>query len=124
MKKSILIFLFYLSACNTTRITETQLFFGQNRMDGTEITSEEWTDFKQTFLRSYFTAGFTELAAKGSWYDSALAQNITEPTILIIYIHPQTQAESLKIDSLRNVYKSIFQQQSVLRTDKKIKLSL
>ncbi len=104
-------------------MVETQLFFAQSRPDGSLITTEEWNDFKTTHIARVFKEGSTTISATGNWYDTASHQLITEPTYVVSYVHKRSALISKQIDSLRSIYVVLFKQQSVLRTDKKVKAS-
>ena len=118
----ILLILFLLTSCSS-RMMETGLYFGQSKPDGSMITQEEWDNFKATQIARIFKEGSTTETATGSWYDPVSHKLISEPTYIVTYYHKKSPFISMQIDSLRNLYKSRFQQQSVLRVDKKIKAS-
>jgi hypothetical protein len=100
---------------------ETDLYFGQSKPDGGMITENEWKNFKETRISKAFKEGSTVLNGVGNWYDSASHKLITEPTFVVIYFYKNSREISKQIDSLRYWYKTTFQQQSVLRVDKKVK---
>jgi len=100
---------------------ETDLYFGQSKPDGSAITEKEWNSFKENQIASVFKKGSTILHGSGNWYDSVSHQLITEPTYVVVYFYKRSPQVSKQIDSLRYWYKTMFQQQSVLRVDKKVK---
>jgi hypothetical protein len=102
---------------------KTDLYFGQSRPDGSMITKAEWDNFSETQIARVFKEGSTTTAVTGSWYDPVSHKLITEPTYIVSHIHKKSPLISKQIDSLRNFYKSKFQQQSVLRVDEKLKAS-
>lgn len=121
--RTLLIIVFFsllLSACSTGRMIETSLYFGLAKPDGGQVTEEEWNRFKEERLAAVLKDGSTVFRAVGNWYDSDARKLITEPTYVVVYFYKNSKAHSLRIDSLRNVYKTLFQQQSVLRVDKKV----
>ncbi len=109
------------SSCSASRMVETNLFFGQTRPDGSLITEKEWNDFKVTHIARVFKEGSTVINSTGSWLDPETHKLITEPSNVVIYFYKKSQQVSQQIDSLRYWYKTLFQQQSVLRVDKKVK---
>lgn len=123
MAKNILVICFFLISCSSARMIETQLYFGQSRPDGSHITKEEWNNFKENRLSAVFKEGSTIFNGTGNWYDPDKNQLISEPTYVVVYLHKKSSHVSHEIDSLRFLYKQMFQQQSVLRTDRKIKVS-
>jgi hypothetical protein len=104
-------------------MTETDLYFGRSRPDGGIVTVNEWKDFRENKIARVFKEGCTILDATGSWYDPVLHKSITEPTYIVVYYYKNSALVSRQIDSLRYWYKNRFQQQSVLRVDKKVKAS-
>ena len=110
-----------LFSCSSSRMIETDLYFGQSRPDGSMITEAEWNNFKQGYIDKVFRAGCSVINLKGNWYDSSAHKLITEPSYMVIHDHKNSSAISKQIDSLCYWYKKIFSQQSVLRVDKKVK---
>ena len=102
---------------------ETDLYFGQSKPDGGMITETEWKGFKEEHISKVFKEGSTVLNGAGSWYDPVSHNLITEPTYVVIYFYKKSSAKSVQIDSLISRYKTMFQQQAVLRVDKKVKAS-
>lgn len=100
---------------------QTDLYFGQSRPDGTVITEAEWQSFKIEQLSRVFKEGSTTISATGNWYDPERHTLITEPTYVVVHHYKKSRQKSAQIDSLVNVYKVMFKQQSVLRVDKKVK---
>ena len=118
----ILVILFLFTSCSSSMI-ETGLYFGQSKPDGSMITQTEWNNFKDTQIARVFKEGSTTETATGSWYDPVSHKLISEPTYIVTYYHKKSPLISKQIDSLRTNYQTRFQQQSVLRVDKKVKAS-
>jgi hypothetical protein len=108
-------------SCSSSRMIETNLYFGQSRPDGSMITKAEWNGFKQEYIDKVFKEGSSVINVAGSWYDPSAHKLITEPTYMVIYHYKRSLAISRQIDSLCYWYKKIFIQQAVLRVDKKVK---
>jgi len=87
------------------------------------VSATEWERFKEDYVRKVFKEGSTIINVSGNWYDTAARKLISEPTFVVIYYHKNSPAVSKQIDSLRQWYKELFQQQSVLRVDKKVAAS-
>lgn len=101
---------------------ETDLYFGQSKPGGGMVTEKEWNNFKENQIAKVFKEGSTVLNATGNWYDPVNSQLITEPTYVVVYFYKKSPQISKQIDSLRYWYKTMFQQQSILRVDKKVKV--
>jgi hypothetical protein len=121
MFSKILLTCFILSSCSASRMVETDLYFGQTRPDGSMITEIEWTDFRNTQIGKVFDRGYTVIKASGNWLDPITHKLITEPSYLVICYYKKSSQMSQQIDSVRYWYIKMFQQQSVLRVDKKAK---
>jgi hypothetical protein len=104
-------------------MVETDLYFGQSKPGGTMITETEWKNFKENKIAKVFKEGSTVVNGVGNWYDPVSRKLITEPTNVVIYFYKRSSEKSRQIDSLRYWYKDMFQQQAVLRVDKKVKAS-
>ncbi len=117
---TVFIVLFFIS-CSSSRMMETHLFFGQSKPSGGSVTETEWNEFKEKYISRVFKEGSTVVNVTGNWYDPDARKLITEPTYQVIYFYKRSDAVSRQIDSLRYWYRSLFQQQSVLRVDKKVK---
>ena len=115
--------LFIFSGCSTSKFVETNLYFGLSKNDGTIITDTVWNTFVENNIAVTFYKGFTILTTEGRWLDEKSGKIYTEPSHMVISINKMNHRLSQHIDSLRTTYKKIFQQQSVLRVDKKAKIS-
>ncbi|MEI9945122.1 MAG: DUF3574 domain-containing protein [Chitinophagaceae bacterium] len=123
MPFKLLIICFILSSCTASRMMETNLYFGQSKPDGGMVSEKEWNSFKEMHISKVFKEGSTVVNVTGNWFDPDSHKLITEPTYMVVYFYKKSPAVSKQIDSLRYWYKTMFQQQSVLRVDKKVKAS-
>lgn len=123
MSYKILFTCFFLCSCSASRMIETNLYFAQTRPDGSMITEAEWKNFKENKIAKVFNKGSSTISVLGNWYDPDSHKLITEPSYLVIVDYKRSPQMSAQIDSLRYWYKTMFQQQSVLRVDKKVKAS-
>ena len=110
-----------LCSCTATRLTETDLYFGQSKPGGGMVSESEWKNFKENHIARVFKEGSTIIDGTGSWHDLTTRKLISEPVYVVIYFYKKSKQKSLEIDSLRNWYKNTFRQQSILRVDKKVK---
>jgi hypothetical protein len=123
MHYKLLIVGFIICSCSPARMIETDLYFGQSKPGGGTITEMEWKNFKENYIAKVFKEGSTVYHAEGNWLDAVSNQLITEPTYVVVYIYKHSPQKSKQIDSLRYWYKTMFQQQSILRIDKKVKVN-
>ena len=108
-------------SCSSGQQVETDLFFGFSKPGGT-ISESEWKGFMEQYISPVFIHGFTVIPAQGKWLDDSTHILISEPSVMVIAVHHQEKQLSVRIDSLRENYKRLFQQQAVLRVDKKVKM--
>jgi hypothetical protein len=123
MAYRILFACFILCSCSASRMVQTDLYFGQTRPDGSAITETEWQSFRDNQIAKVFNKGCTVIKASGNWLDPVTNKLITEPSYLVINHHKRSSQISQQIDSLAYWYIKMFQQQSVLRVDKKAKVT-
>lgn len=121
MTQKLLLICVIFCSCSTTRRTETDLYFGQSKPDGTMISQSQWNNFKEDKLAKVFKEGSTVINATGQWLDPSTHQLITEPAYIVTCFYKKSPKLSRQIDSLRFWYKTTFLQQSVLRVDKKVR---
>ena len=111
-------------SCSTSRQVETKLYFGQIKLDGGTVSEKEWNDFVVQYVSKVFPEGSTVENACGNWYDTAQHKLVLEPSKVLTAINKPSDKLDEQIDTLRNWYKRLYQQQSVLRVDRKVKASL
>lgn len=100
-------------------MTQSTLYFGLNRPAGPEITATEWQQFVDNDVTPRFREGLTVFNANGQWLgkDGKLAR---EPSKALMLIHISDAESNNNIEKLRSIYKSRFNQDSVMRVDQKV----
>jgi hypothetical protein len=100
------------------RFRRTELFFGTDRADGPDVTEEEWQQFLNEEITRRFPDGLTVLTGYGQFLTSK-GQIIRETSKLVILLYPESERKdkSSQIEQIRERYKELFQQESVLRVD-------
>ncbi|MDB5229323.1 MAG: hypothetical protein JWN76_128 [Chitinophagaceae bacterium] len=88
------------------------------------VSEDEWKNFFNQHVNKVYPKGSTVIKAEGNWYDTSTHDIVREETRLIVSINKMTPRLSTQIDSLRYYYKQLFNQQSVLRIDRKVKMRL
>ena len=101
------------------RFARTELFFGSEKPDGSEVTNEEFTMFLNEVITPRFPDSLTLLVGRGQFLN-AQGKIIKERSWLLILLYPEEarQDSSTKIEEIRALYKQCFQQESVLRVDR------
>jgi uncharacterized protein DUF3574 len=96
----------------------TELFFGRNKPDGKEVSRKEFDGFLSGFVTERFPDGLTVLNGRGQFLNSE-GDVERERSVVLILLYPVSarNEKSIKIEEIREEYKTRFQQQSVLRVD-------
>ncbi|WP_404785333.1 DUF3574 domain-containing protein [Altericista sp. CCNU0014] len=96
----------------------TELFFGLGKSNGSEVTEAEFQSFLSREVTPRFPDGLTLLSGRGQFKDSGGSID-REPFKLLILLYPieKFARSSQSVEQIRQAYKTVFQQESVLRTD-------
>lgn len=94
----------------------TELVFGMSRSNGPDITEAEFRGFVDEFVTPRFPDGLTLLSGDGQFKDSTGA-TIKEKSKLLVLLYPFSKHSSRLVEAIRDDYKTMFQQESVLRID-------
>ncbi|WP_298546230.1 DUF3574 domain-containing protein [uncultured Aquimarina sp.] len=124
MKYRIIISLSFLVliSCGSVKKTsqiKTELYFGLSNDEGA-ISNNIWLEFKKNHIDKILN-GYTIVDAYGYWTGSN-GTKVEEATKILVYVHKKSDFESQKIDSIINLYKSKFKQESVLKIEQRIKI--
>ncbi len=92
-------------------LLRSELLFGRLRPGGALVTDAEWQRFVAEQVTPRFPAGFTVLDATGQYRDRSGAV-VSEPTKILLIVHPADARAA--IDELREAYRRLFDQESVL----------
>jgi hypothetical protein len=95
----------------------TELYFGTGRPDGTVVSDAQFTQFLDEQVTPRFPDGLTLLAGYGQFKNSTGAINKEKSLVLILFYPPQMTDAGKLIEQIRETYKALFQQESVLRAD-------
>lgn len=96
----------------------TELYFGRNKPDGSEVSRKEFDKFLTGFVTERFPDGLTVLTGRGQFLNSE-GEVEQERSVVLILLYPVSarNEKSVKIEEIREEYKKRFLQQSVLRVD-------
>jgi hypothetical protein len=95
-------------------LVRSELFFGRLRPDGTVVSDAEWRAFVVDHVTPRFPDGFTVLDAVGQ-YRGRDGRIVTEPSKILLLLHPAERRSQAAIEELRAIYRRLFHQESVLR---------
>jgi hypothetical protein len=110
------------SYCKTTPssqpFTRTELFFGLSKPDDSEVTEAEFQRFLRREVTPRFPDGLTLLSGRGQFKgESGVIEKEPAKVLILLYPLGTASSSSQKVQQIRRVYKTAFQQESVLRTD-------
>jgi hypothetical protein len=105
-----------LSLFPATLFTRTELFFGSLKPNGSLVSEEAFLGFLDAEITPRFPDGLTLLTGLGQFLNTK-GVIIQEPSRLLILLYPveEWQDSSEKIEQIREQYKQMFEQESVLR---------
>jgi hypothetical protein len=94
------------------RTTRHELLFGLDRPNGPQITPAEFKAFVDEVVTPLFEQGLTIIDASGQWR-YATGQIVSEPSRVIVLLHPDDAETRRSIGSIITEYRRRFQQESV-----------
>ncbi|MGH9162751.1 MAG: DUF3574 domain-containing protein [Vicinamibacteraceae bacterium] len=99
------------------RFARTELFFGTAKPDGT-VTEEEFRIFLDQEVTPRFPDGLTVVTGDGQ-FRGADGSIVKEDSFVLILLHPveNWRESNRRIEQIRQLYLTQFQQESVLRVD-------
>lgn len=93
-----------------------ELLFGMGRKDGGQISEADWRAFLEAEVTPRFPDGLTVLSGYGQWRNSAGVVSKEDSRVLLIWSKPD-DTSSKKFESIREAWKTVFAQESVMRAD-------
>jgi hypothetical protein len=100
-------------APGTQALVRSELYFGRLRPDGTVVSDAEWRTFVAEEITPRFPDGFTVFDALGQ-YRGRDGQIVSEPTKVLLIVHGPDARLRGSVRELRDLYRRLFQQESVL----------
>jgi uncharacterized protein DUF3574 len=97
----------------TQALVRSELYFGRLKPDGSVVTDTEWRSFVAEQVAPRFPDGFTVLDALGQ-FRARDGQIMAEPTKILLIVHGPDARPRASVQELRDVYRRLFQQESVL----------
>ena len=103
----------YDPAPGTQSLVRSELYFGRLRPDGTVVSYAEWRTFVADEITPRFPDGFTVFDALGQ-YRGRDGRIVSEPTKVLLVVHGSDARLRSAVQELRDIYRRLFQQESVL----------
>lgn len=95
--------------------SRTELYFGLDKPDGSEISADEFRRFVDRHVTPRFPDGLTLLPGRGQWR-GADGDIVKERSFVLVLLYPRGTGDE-KVEAVRARYKRAFSQESVLRVD-------
>ncbi len=103
---------------STPSFWRTELYFGRDKNDGTQVSDEEWSKFLDELVTPKFPDGLTVLDGSGQYrLENGSIVKEKSKVLILLYTAKTRLVKSRKIDQIRSAYKKMFKQESVLRID-------
>ena len=98
---------------------EAELIFGlcKNDLCASEndfVSQEEWTGFLDDYITPLFTNGLTVVDSTGQWINKS-GKLIKEKSKIVILLYPSSKKAEESIERIRENYRTLFHQESVLK---------
>ena len=97
----------------TQAVIRSELVFGRLKPDGSTVTDAEWRAFVEEQVTARFPDGFTVQDVLGQ-YRGRDGRIIAEPSKILLVIHGADARSRAAIQEIRDAYRRLFQQESVL----------
>jgi hypothetical protein len=94
---------------------QTTLYLGRAIPAGGVVDDRAVEVFVADTVARHLPAGFTLIAGTGGWRDTGTGRTITEPTLVLIVLHPS--GERGPVEAVARAWAERFGQQSVLRVE-------
>ncbi len=94
-------------------LVEDTLYFGLDKPQGS-VSDAEWNQFLSEEVTPRFPDGLTVWDAKGQWKEPN-GKISKEPTKVLLLVHPDSLAEDKAIQTIIELYKKNFDQESVMK---------
>jgi hypothetical protein len=102
------------SACEEGEVVRTELYFGLSMPGGGVVSESQWEEFVDGYITTKFKKGLTVVDANGQWVGET-GEVIKEGTKMVILVHSDSKDAEEAIGYIREKYKELFEQESVLR---------
>jgi hypothetical protein len=97
----------------TQAVVRSELVFGRLKPDGSVVSDTEWRAFVEGEITPRFPDGFTVQDVLGQ-YRGRDGRIIAEPSKILLIIHGADTGPRTAIQEIRDAYRRLFQQESVL----------
>lgn len=96
-----------------TDLVRSEVIFGRSKPDGSTVSEEQWQAFLAEHVTPRFPDGLTVIDATGQ-YRARAGQLVKENVKIILIVHQADEKSRAAIQEIRMLYKTLFDQVSVL----------
>ena len=103
-------------------LTKDELYFGLSKPEGGMVSEAQWQHFLNLVITPRFPTGLTVVAASGQYLNSS-SELTKENTKLVILIYENSPTRNQMIAQIIDIYKRMFDQESVLRVTSSVRVA-
>jgi len=103
-------------------LTKDELYFGLSKPAGGMVSEAQWQQFLNLVITPRFPNGLTVVAASGQYLNTS-SELTKENTKLVILIYENSPTRNQMITQIIDIYKRMFDQESVLRVTSSVKVA-
>jgi uncharacterized protein DUF3574 len=96
-----------------SELVRVELLFGRARPDGAIVSDAEWEAFLDEHVTPRFPRGLTVIDVRGQ-YRMNTGEIVREPSKLLMVLHDGGAKNRAALEEIRQIYKQLFDQESVL----------
>ena len=110
----VMLFIAFCKLCNGPKYVKTEMYFGRNMLDGTNVSNDEFHKFLNEIMTPLFPMGLTVYSTNGQMFDGK--QIVKELSFVVIVVHEPTVAYNNNVVKAIDSYKTRFKTTQVMQT--------
>ena len=110
----VMLFIAFCKLCNGPKYVKTEMYFGRNMLDGTNVSNDEFHKFLNEIMTPLFPMGLTVYSTNGQMFDGK--QIVKELSFVVMVVHEPTVAYNNNVVKAIDSYKTRFKTTQVMQT--------
>ena len=110
----LMLFIAFCKLCNGPKYVKTEMYFGRNMLDGTNVSNDEFHKFLNEIMTPLFPMGLTVYSTNGQMFDGK--QIVKELSFVVMVVHEPTVAYNNNVVKAIDSYKTRFKTTQVMQT--------
>ena len=110
----VMVFIALCKLCNGSKYVKTEMYFGRNMVDGTNVSNDEFHKFLNEIITPLFPMGLTVYNTNGQMFDGKRIEK--ELTFVVMVVHEPTVAYNNNVVKAIDSYKTRFKTTQVMQT--------